>query len=305
MGKANRASASKRAMRGSERRAVVFALAAVALWSTVATGFKLGLAAMQPLQLLALGSVVSLAFFGAAYLVARPAPAPRAVLGRAAALGLVNPLAYYVVLFEAYDRLPAQVAQPLNYTWAITLAILAVPILGQRLDRRTLAGILVSYAGVVVLVTQGEFTAFDRFDAVGIVLALGSTVLWAGYWLATVRLDLHPVQLLLAVFAAGTPCVVALCAFTVGLPPLTVENLGYGLWVGLVEMGVTFLLWQRALALTAHAGRTSQLIFLSPFLSLVMIANVLGETIHPSAVAGLVLIVGGLLLRPRDSEPAS
>ena len=133
----------------------------------------------------------------------------------------------------------------------------------------------------------------------GIALALGSTVLWASYWLATVRLGLHPVQLLLAVFTTGTSCVVVACVLTVGLPPLTLENLGYGLWVGLVEMGVTFVLWQRALALTAHAGRISQLIFLSPFLSLVMIANVLGETIHPSAVAGLVLIVGGLLLRPQ------
>ena len=279
---------------------MLYALAAVALWSTVATGFKLGLDAMAPLQLLALGSVASLAFFVAAYLAVRPGPAPRAALRRAAVLGLVNPLAYYVVLFEAYDRLPAQIAQPLNYTWAITLAVLAVPILGQRLDRRTLAGILVSYLGVVVLVTQGEFTGFDRFDGPGILLALASTVLWAGYWLATVRLDLHPVALLLAVFAAGTPCVVALCALTVGLPPLTLENVGYGLWVGLVEMGVTFLLWQRALALATHAGRISQLIFLSPFLSLAMIANVLGERIHPSAVVGLVLIVAGLLFRPRD-----
>ena len=292
---------SNRKPRDAERRAVLFALAAVALWSTVATGFKLGLSVMRPLQLLALGSLVSLVFFAAAYLLVRPPPAPRAALGRAAVLGLLNPFAYYVVLFEAYDRLPAQVAQPLNYTWAITLAVLAVPILGQRLDRRTLAGILVSYLGVVVLVTQGEFTAFDSFDALGIVLALGSTVLWASYWLATVRLGLHPVQLLLAVFTTGTACVVTACVLTEGLPPLTLSNLGYGIWVGLVEMGVTYLLWQRALVLTAHAGRISQLTFLSPFLSLVMIANVLGEAIHPSAVAGLVLIVGGLLLRPQPS----
>ena len=293
---------SNRKPRDAERRAVLFALGAVVLWSTVATGFKLGLAAMRPLQLLAprqhrvrsRSSPPRTSWSG-------PLPRPRAALARAAALGLINPFAYYLVLFEAYDRLPAQVAQPLNYTWAITLAVLAVPILGQRLDRRTLAGILVSYLGVVVLVTRGEFTAFDTFDGLGIVLALGSTVIWASYWLATVRLGLHPVQMLLAVFTTGTACVVTACVLTEGLPPLTVENLGYGLWVGLVEMGVTFLLWQRALALTAHAGRISQLIFLSPFLSLVMIANVLGEAIHPSAVAGLVLIVGGLLLRPRPS----
>ena len=73
----------------------------------------------------------------------------------------------------------------------------------------------------------------------------------------------------------------------------------FGAWVGLVEIGVTFLLWQRALRLTSNAGRISQLIFLSPFLSLVLIAVVLGERVHPSAVVGLALSVWGLVLSRR------
>ena len=66
----------------AERRALVYALTAVALWSTVATGFKLGLAELRPLQLLWLGSAVSWLFFAllaaATYLRRRrAAPAPR------------------------------------------------------------------------------------------------------------------------------------------------------------------------------------------------------------------------------------
>ena len=38
-----------------------------------------------------------------------------------AGLGLLNPVAYYLVLFKAYDLLPAQVAQPINYAWPIVL----------------------------------------------------------------------------------------------------------------------------------------------------------------------------------------
>lgn len=41
-----------------ERRAVGLALAAVALWSTVATGFKLGLEHLAPLQLVLLATLV-------------------------------------------------------------------------------------------------------------------------------------------------------------------------------------------------------------------------------------------------------
>ena len=282
----------------SERRAILFALVAVALWSTVATGFKLGLRELAPVQLLFLGCLIALAFFAAA----RPFVTATLTLRQhfiAAALGLLNPLAYYLVLFEAYDRLPAQIAQPLNFTWAIALALLAVPLLRQRLSARGWAGIGVGYAGVVVLLTQGEFDGFGRFDPLGTALALSSSIIWAMYWLLTVRLGIHPVPLMLNGFAVATVAVGAICWMTAGLPALNLRVVGYGAWVGLVETGVTFLLWHRALALTGNAGRIGQLIFLSPFLSLILIANVLGEDIHPSAVVALAMIVGGLALSRR------
>ncbi|MDE0223538.1 MAG: DMT family transporter [Gammaproteobacteria bacterium] len=284
--------------RESERHALLFALVAVALWSTVATGFKLGLRELAPVQLLLMGCLVALAFFAAARPFVRAGLTPRQHLA-AAGLGLLNPLAYYLVLFEAYDRLPAQIAQPLNFTWAIALALLAVPLLRQRLSARGWLGIGVGYAGVVVLLTQGEFDGFGRFAPLGTALALSSSVIWAMYWLLTVRLGIHPVPLMLNGFAVATVAVGAICWMTTGLPALNLRVVGYGAWVGLVETGVTFLLWHRALALTGNAGRIGQLIFLSPFLSLILIANVLGEDIHPSAVVALAMIVGGLALSRR------
>ena len=82
---------------------------------------------------------------------------------------------------------------------------------------------------------------------------------------------------------------------------MTLSRLGFGAWVGLIEMGVTFLLWQQALRRTAHAGRIAQLIFLSPFLSLMLIDRVLGEHVHASSCVGLAAIVGGLVDRARGS----
>jgi len=289
----------------NERLALGCALAAVLAWSTVATGFKLGLRLLEPLQLLWLGSLVSLAFFAALLLASGRLRAllrlPALDWARAAALGLLNPFVYYFILFEAYDRLPAQIAQPLNYTWAIVLAILAVPILKQPLTRRTLAGIVVSYGGVVVLLTQGRFDGVARVDAPGVALALASTFVWALYWLANVRLRIDAIVLMTVSFAAGAAAVGVACALIEGLPAPGVAALGYGAWVGLVEMGVTFVLWQTAMRRTAHAGRIAQLIFLSPFLSLVLIDRVLGEAVALSSVLGLALIVAGLLIarRPR------
>ena len=280
----------------NERRALLLGLVAVACWSTVATGFKLGLRLMEPVQLLLLGTLVSTLVFWCAALPGARYRLPAKSIGIAALAGAMNPAAYYLVLFEAYDRLPAQIAQPLNYTWAITLAILAWPMLGQRLMPRTLAGILLGYAGVVILLSQGRFDAPPSLDWTGVALALASTLIWAGYWLMNTRLDVDPVGLMAWSFTFGSLFVTAVCLLGPGLPPLTPETGLYGLWVGLIEMGIAFLVWQRALKLTANAGRLGQLIFLSPFLSFVLIGTVLGEAIHATSVAGLAIIVAGLFV---------
>jgi drug/metabolite transporter (DMT)-like permease len=288
-----------------ERQAFVCALLAVLLWSTVATGFKLGLAVLQPLQLLLLGTLVSAAVFIIAATVKRSWRIDRRHVIEAACLGTVNPFLYYIVLFEAYKRLPAQIAQPLNYTWAITLAVLAIPVLGQRLAARTIAGILVSYGGVVILLLQDEFTALPRADRLGVALALGSTVLWAGYWLLNARSQSNPITLMALSFVIALPLVVTACALGPGFPSITWRSIFYGAWVGLIEMGVTFLLWQRAMRLTGHVAKIGQMIFLSPFVSLLLISTVLGESIHTTSILGLLIIVAGLILTggPIASRP--
>ena len=287
----------------SERRALTAALTAVALWSTVATGFKLGLASMTPLQLLFTGSVFSTLVFVVAAL---PQGWPRQHfnLREGALFGLLNPLCYYLLLFEAYDRLPAQIAQPLNYTWAIVLALLAVPVLGQRLSVRTLTGVVVSYGGVVIVLSQGQFNALPGLDPTGVALALASTLVWACYWLFNARSSTRPEAFMATSFCLATPLLGAACWLGPGFPAASTETLFYGAWVGVIEMGVTFLLWQHALKLTANAGRISQLIFLSPFLSLLLISRVLGETVVASSWIGLLVIVTGLIITGRTRTPA-
>ena len=217
------------------------------------------------------------------------------------AFALLNPVLYYLVLFEAYDRLPAQIAQPLNYTWAIVLALLAIPVLGQRLTARMGLGISIGYLGVLVLLSQGRFDALPDLDWLGVALALASTLIWAGYWLFNARSSTEPAALMATSFLLAIPVLGVVCLSGPGLPALSPSTLFYGAWVGLVEMGVTFLLWQQALRLTRQTARIGQLIFLSPFLSLLLIGSVLGETIHLTSWIGLGIIVAGLLVTGRPA----
>lgn len=277
------------------------ALAAVALWSTVASAFKLSLRHLAPAQLLAGSTLVSVLCLGAllalrGQLRGLPALPPRTWL-RSAALGFLNPALYYLVLFEAYDRLPAQQAQPLNYTWALVLAYLSALLLRQRLLLWDVVAGLVCYAGALVVATRGDVVGLRFDDGLGVALALGSTVLWALYWVGNTRDPLDPVRRLFLNFLLALPWTLLACSLTAGWPAADWRALAGAVYVGIFEMGLTFVLWLGALRRARNAARVANLIFLSPFLSLIFIHRVVGESIEPATVAGLAVIVAGLGLQ--------
>ena len=290
-----------------DRRALACGLGAVLLWSTVATAFKLALRELDVWQLLAYASAFSAASLlvllwwrGGLHLLRTYAlESPAWFL----LLGLFNPVLYYLLLLRAYQLLPAQQAQAINYTWAIALALLAVPILGHRLGWRDLAAVCLGYAGVVIIATQGRLVSLQVSSVEGVACALASTLVWALYWLASVRNERDPVASLCLTFLAALPVTLACCALFSSLALPGWRAVAGAAWVGVFEMGVTFALWSTALRLASGVSRVGNLIFLSPLLSLVFIATILGEPIHPATPVGLALVIGGLLLQQGPPSP--
>ncbi|RUR31901.1 DMT family transporter [Vreelandella nanhaiensis] len=281
-----------------DRQAMLYGLGAVALWSTVATAFKVGLGWMSPLELMWLAVLVSWLLMGG--LVIRQGAMKQALShGWKTALwaGVMNPAAYYLVLFAAYDRLPGQEAMALNYTWALAMAFLAVPLLGQRLTRFDVIAGLVAYAGVWVIATRGAVLNVSFADPLGVLLALSSTLLWAFYWLLNARDTRQPLVGQWQNFTVGLPILTVLLLIGPGFQWYSWTALGAGVYVGLFEMGIAFVLWQMAVHRVSRTAKVSNLIFLSPPVSLMLLFLVVGEPILPSTLIGLVLILLGLGLQ--------
>lgn len=297
------------------KQALLFGLLTVFIWSTVATAFKLALRDLDPLQLLLIACATSVVVLGL-ILAAQGKLGELRRLGRreawrCAVLGVLNPFLYYAILLQAYDLLPAQEAQPINYTWAITLSLLSVPLLGQHLSRRDFLAILVSYSGVVVISTQGDPLSLRFSSLPGVALALLSTVVWALYWIFNTKSKAHPLAGLLTSFLAGLPFILVAILLFSELPQLTLRSTLAAGYVGVFEMGITFALWLRAMKLAAEpegggTARIANLIFLAPFLSLVFIHFVLGEEIVAGTIVGLVLIIAGNgIMQIRRTSPSA
>ena len=285
----------------TQTKAYAYGLTTVLLWSTVASAFKLSLRHADHFQLLLYASAVSILVLSVILVVQGRW---RLVLsysgrqyGQSLVLGLLNPFLYYLVLFKAYDLLPAQEAQPLNYTWALTLAFLSVPLLGQRLALRDVLAGLVSYSGVVVISIRGDVSGLRFSDPLGVALALGSTVIWALYWIYNTKDERDPVAGLWLNFVFGFPFVLAACWLFSDLRVASLPGLFGAAYVGMFEMGVTFVCWLMALRLSANTAQIGTLIFISPFLSLVFISVLVGEVIRVATLVGLGLIVAGLVVQ--------
>ena len=67
-------------------------------------------------------------------------------------------------------------------------------------------------------------------------------------------------------------------------------------------MGITFVFWLSALKLSENTAKVGNLIFISPFLSLVFIHFLVGEDILASTFIGLALIISGILLQQIKQE---
>lgn len=285
----------------AQRKAYAFALAAVLLWSTVASAFKLSLRYLDYAQLLFYSSLVATLLLGTMLaLTGRLGHAlelSRRESLRSLGLGFLNPFLYYAVLFKAYDLLPAQLAQPLNYTWAIALALLSVPLLKQRIGARDIGGGLLGYAGAVVISTRGELASLHVGSPLGVALALGSAFVWALYWIRNAQDRRDPAVRLFLNFVFGLPLTLVYCLLVSGLRVDRVAGLAGAAYVGVVEMGFAFVMWLSALRLSENTAKVGNLIFISPFLSLLLIRFFVGEQILASTIWGLALVVVGIGLQ--------
>jgi drug/metabolite transporter (DMT)-like permease len=290
----------------SNQNAYVFAGLAVFFWSTVATAFKIALLEFDFIQLIfyASGVTVILLFFVLLFqkklnLILKQSPQQWRYSLLIAAF---NPLLYYLVLFKAYSLLPAQVAQPLNMIWPITLALLSVPLLKQKISLISVGALLISFVGVFFISSQGGIEGFTNTNPMGVILAVGSSVLWSLFWIFNVRDRRDEVVKLFLNFAIGfillAPVVYFFSDFEIHLN----KSFYAIIFTGIFEVGVTYVLWLKAMNLTTSNAKIGNLVFFAPFLSLVFIHFILKETIYITTFIGLIFIVAGVFVQQLDRK---
>ena len=212
-------------------------------------------------------------------------------------LGFLNPFIYYLVLFEAYSLLPAQEAQALNYTWPLMVVLFSIPLLKQRITIRGFLAMLLSFLGVIIIVTHGNLMVLTIGNLYGVILAISSAIIWGIYWILTIRDTRDETLRLFLNFTMGLLFIIPVSILFSSsiIPSSTLGFIGV-IYIGGFEMGITFLLWLNALKYSNTTAQVSILIYLVPFFSLFFIFFIVGEEIEFSTIIGLILIVMGIIM---------
>ena len=283
------------------KKSYLFAGLTVLFWATIPTAFKVALRHLDFIELLFVAILTTLVFLFAILVIERRVGEifsfSRHQYISSIILGFLNPFAYYLILLKAYSLLPAQIAQPLNFTWPIVLVFLAMPILKQKITSKNFAALLLSFAGVYFISSKGDPFNLQFAEPLGVFLAVGSSVIWALFWIFNVKDKRDEVSKLFLNFFFALVFILPVWLLFSEKSLLKPEALFSGIYVGLFEMGITFVLWLKALRMASSTAKISNLIYLTPFFSLIFVHFILGEQIFFTTIIGIFLVVSGIVFQ--------
>jgi probable blue pigment (indigoidine) exporter len=193
-------------------------------------------------------------------------------------------------------------AATLAYTMPVWTALLAWPILGERLVPRRIAALVLGIGGIVVLVGANGLS-MNVAKVPGVAIVLAGALLFA---LGTVvskrwRISMSPIAA--TAWQVGIGCVPLLAASAILEHPHLLAMPWFG-WAALsytavVSLGICYLTWFAALR-RIEAGTAAIGMLLTPIIGVVASAIALGEPLLFPQIASLALVIGGVTLAVRQ-----
>ena len=201
----------------------------------------------------------------------------------------------------------------LNSTIPIMIIVLGWLIYRETITRVQAAGVAISLAGILAIVSHGDLEALAALTLnKGDLIVLAGMVFWAAY---TVFLRMKPADLpgLVLLTCCGVvgvlllaPLFVMAMLFWGGTIEITPATVGARLYVGIFPSFVGYIFWNRGVA---EVGPNVAGIFvhLMPAFGALLAWMFLGERIHLYHLVGIALILAGVALTSRgrrvDPEP--
>ena len=217
-------------------------------------------------------------------------------------IGLLGIFFYYLFLYLAIDSLLAQEAFIINYLWPIMTVLFACLLLKEKMTLRKGIALFLSFIGVVVVMTRGDILHFRADNVKGVVFAVLAAVFFGLYAVLNKRKGYDKQFSIMICFLVSFLVSLAYVLIRKDLPQINGTQILGLLWNGIFVNAIAQTTWLLALQ-KGNTAKISNLAFITPFLSLVYIYVFLHEVIGLYSLAGLTVIILGIVIQMKDTQP--
>ncbi|MBF8291005.1 MAG: family transporter, partial [Chloroflexi bacterium] len=271
------------------------------MWGTSYLFIKIGVETLPTFTLVATRLGIGLAFLVVVVGLAREQlPREPRIYGHLLVMSVVNVALPFALITSAEQSVDSALAAILNGGVPLfTIVVAALFLHDEPITVNRIAGLVVGYAGVILLVGRGLGSGGSDAAVSGELALLGSTFSYGVgvvYARRNVR-GLRPMipalfQVLFAFLITGAIALVVERPFSV---EWTERSIFAIVWLGLLGSGLAYLCFFRLLAAWG-ATRTSMIAYLLPIVGIIAGALVLQEVVDGWVLVGTALVIGGVAL---------
>jgi drug/metabolite transporter (DMT)-like permease len=273
------------------------------MWGSSYLFIKIGVdAGLPPFTLITLRLLFGFVLLGAVVAIARePLPRDPRTYGHLIVMGAVNIAIPFSLITWAELTVDSALAAILNAAVPLFVIVIAALFLrDERITANRLAGLVLGFIGVVILVGFDPAKVASG-NLAGEIALIGSTISYACGAVYAKR-NIHGLRPMIpAIFQVGFAlAIVTVLAFLFERPldvvsRITPEALFAVLWLGILGSGLAYLVFFRILGRWG-ATRTSMVAYLLPVFGIALGALVLNEHVDLRLLVGTALVIGGVAL---------
>ncbi len=211
-------------------------------------------------------------------------PNPKALL-----LGVWGIFIYHYVYYMALSRAPMAEGAILATTWSFWIVVFSSVILFKKLKLSIMITALVGMVGAGLVIASGKDLSFSADYMQGYLLALACGLIWSSFSVALshVKIRKEPMTTF-TIIAALLSALLYLFTMPHEVPSL--RSLSAAVYLGCIPLGLSFFLWNRAVT-KGNMVIIGFLSYLTPPLSVLMVALVHGKTVSPQVLLGMGIII--------------
>jgi drug/metabolite transporter (DMT)-like permease len=227
-------------------------------------------------------------------------------------LGLLGNTSYQLFFIFGLDRTTADNSSLILATAPVWIALLGVGLGVERVTAGGWLGVLLSLAGIILIILGGDRQATFHFGGAtiaGDILVLLATLCWSGYTLLIRPMMRYYASTVVTSFTTLMGAIPLLLAATPSLIRLDWAGIPLSAWAALMFSGVfgitlAYFFWNYGVSRLGSA-RTSLYSYLTPPIALLTAWLWLGETLTLQQGLGTILTLVGIVLARRYARPSA